>query len=147
MDEDASYNYSILLTSAYRSLRVQVYNCLSKYDLIPTQWSLIGIVYKAKDGITLSDAATMLGVKLPLITIMVDFLAKKQLIERISNVADGRSKLLVPTKSGFERVLEIEKDINHSLAPLLIGINHDDLHGFQKVLGTIIKNDKQLVTQ
>lgn len=77
MDTDASYNYSILLTKAYRTLRVQVYNCLNKYELIPTHWSLIGIVYKAKDGITLSDAATMLGVKLPLVTIMVDFLAKK----------------------------------------------------------------------
>jgi DNA-binding MarR family transcriptional regulator len=143
MNTDASYNYSVLLTKAYRTLRVHVYECLEKYELIPTHWSLLGIVYKAKDGITLSDAATMLGVKLPLVTIMVDFLAKKQLIERVSNVADGRSKLLVPTKTGHAKILEIEEDINRSLAPLLVGISPDDLHGFQKVLSTIIDNNNQ----
>jgi len=141
MHNDPSYNYSILLTKAYRTLRVQVYNCLEKYSLIPTHWSLIGIVYRAKTGVTLSDAATDLGVKLPLVTIMVDYLAQQGLIERVANKADGRSKLLVPTKEGVERVAIIERDIDKSLAPLLNGVTEKQLHEFRAVLQAIIDNE------
>jgi DNA-binding MarR family transcriptional regulator len=142
MHNDPSYDYSILLTKAYRTLRTQVYSCLEKYALIPTHWSLIGIVYRAKTGLTLSDAAVVLGVKLPLVTIMVDYLAEKGLIERIANKADGRSKLLVPTKEGVAQVAIIEKDITESLTPLLNGISADQMHTFQTVLQAIINNEQ-----
>jgi DNA-binding MarR family transcriptional regulator len=141
MHNDPSYNYSILLTKAYRTLRMRVYSCLNKYDLIPTHWSLIGLVYRAKTGITLSYAATELGVKLPLVTIMVDFLAKRGLIERVANKADGRSKLLVPTKQGAALVSQIEKELTQSLAPLLDGVTQQQMHGFQSVLQSIIDNE------
>jgi DNA-binding MarR family transcriptional regulator len=141
MHNDPSYNYSILLTKAYRTLRMRVYSCLNKYDLIPTHWSLIGLVYRAKTGITLSYAATELGVKLPLVTIMVDFLAKRGLIERVANKADGRSKLLVPTKQGAALVSQIEKELTQSLAPLLDGVTQQQMHGFQTVLQSIIDNE------
>jgi DNA-binding MarR family transcriptional regulator len=142
MHNNPSYDYSILLTKAYRTLRTQVYSCLEKYELIPTHWSLIGIVYRTKEGLTLSDAATMLGVKLPLVTIMVDYLAKIGFIERVSNKADGRSKLLVPTKDGAARVATIEKDLTECLAPLLDGVSHEQMRTFQVVLQAIINNEQ-----
>ena len=142
MHSDPSYNYSILLTKAYRTLRVRVYSCLEKYELIPTHWSLIGLVYRAKTGITLSDAAAELGVKLPLVTIMVDYLAEKGLIERVANKADGRSKLLVPTQQGVQLVSEIEAELTKTLAPLLDGVSSEQMHTFQTVLQSIITNDR-----
>jgi DNA-binding MarR family transcriptional regulator len=141
MHSDPSYNYSILLTKAYRTLRTGVYGCLEKYDLIPTQWSLIGIVYRAKTGITLSDAALELGVKLPLVTIMVDYLAKMGIIKRVANKDDGRSKLLIPTKEGLELVERIEADLTNSLAPLMRGITVQQMNTFQTVLQSIINNE------
>lgn len=142
MHSDPSYNYSILLTKAYRTLRVRVYSSLEKYELIPTHWSLIGLVYRAKTGITLSDAAAELGVKLPLVTIMVDYLAEKGLIERVANKADGRSKLLVPTKQGVLLVSEIEAGLTKTLIPLLDGVSSEQMHTFQTVLQSIITNDR-----
>lgn len=141
MHSDPSYNYSILLTKAYRTLRTRVYSCLEKYELIPTHWSLIGIVYRAKTGVTLSDVATNLGVKLPLVTIMVDFLEKKGLIDRVANKADGRSKLLMPTKDGITIVSTIEKELTESLKPLLNGVSPEQMNAFQSVLQSIIDNE------
>jgi hypothetical protein len=64
MQRSVSYDYSILLTKAYRILRSKVCDVLVEYDLIPTHWSLIGVVYNAKTGITLSDAATLISLLL-----------------------------------------------------------------------------------
>ena len=73
-----SYKSSILLTRAYRVLRARVYSCLEEYELNPTAWSLIGTVYESKDGIRLSQVAETLGVKAPLVTVLVDKLVEKR---------------------------------------------------------------------
>lgn len=144
---DSSYDYSILFSNAFRILRGRAYACLEKYELIPTHWSLIGIVYRAKKGITVSEAALALGVKLPLVTIMVDYLESKQLIDRAANEADGRSKLLLPTKAGARQIKVIEKDIAQSLRPLLEGVSDAELRTFQKVLQGIIDNDSDAMKE
>ena len=141
MDSDISYNYSILLGNAYRTLRTYVSSCLEKYQLIPTHWSLIGTVYQRESGITLSDAAVVLGVKLPLVSLMVDYLESKKLIERVANEADGRSKLLIGTKEGARQVAIIEADLTQTLAPLLAGVPADQLRAFKAVLQAIIDNE------
>lgn len=143
MKSDYSYDYSILLGSAYRTLRVRVANCLEQHDLIPTHWSLIGAVYGNKDGITVSDAANLLGVTMPLITVMVDHLESKGLIQRVANVSDGRSKLLKKTKQGTKQVAIIEAELSKRLAPLLIGISEEQLKVFGAVLDAISRNDSE----
>ena len=143
MQSDISYNYSLILGKAYRTLRVRAYETLEKYELIPTHWSLLGVVYGRQHGVTVSDMAVLLGVKLPLVTIMVDYLVEKKLIERIANKADGRSKLLIPTKTGVKQVVLIEKDMSNNMASLLVGISQPQLQTFRTVLQSIIDNDSE----
>lgn len=141
MNSDISYNYSILLGNAYRTLRTYVSSCLEQYELIPTHWSLIGTVYRRGTGITLSDAAAIIGVKLPLVSLMVDYLESKKFIERIPNDADGRSKLLIGTKEGAKKVAVIEADLIQTMAPLLDGVSPEQLQAFKAVLQAIVDNE------
>jgi DNA-binding MarR family transcriptional regulator len=136
-----SYRSSILLTRAYRVLRAHVYDCLEEFELNPTEWSLIGTVYESKDGVRLSQVAASLGVKAPLITLLVDNLVKRDILKRISNPVDARAKLLVITPSGKSLVKTVERSLNKALLPLLGGLSEQDMLAYQKVLEAIIKNE------
>jgi DNA-binding MarR family transcriptional regulator len=72
---------------------------------------------------------------------MVDFLVKKDLMDRIPNTADGRSKLLIPTSSGQATVSTIETQLTNELSPLLTSVSDTDMESFKKVLQTIIDNE------
>lgn len=136
-----SYRSSILLTRAYRVLRSRVYLCLEEYDLNPTQWSLIGTVYEAKDGVRLSQVADSLGVKAPLVTLLVDKLVERDILKRIPNQVDARAKLLVITPNGKSLFKTVESALNKALMPLLGDLSEQDLLTYQKVLEVIIKNE------
>jgi DNA-binding MarR family transcriptional regulator len=136
-----SYKSSILLTKAYRVLRLRVYASLQEYELNPTQWSLIGIVNDSKDGIRLSEVASVLGVKAPLITTIVHTLSKRGILNRIPNQIDARAKLLVITPKGKTLVKEIENSLTTTLSSLLGNLTKEEMLVFQKVLETIIKNE------
>lgn len=136
-----SYRSSILLTRAYRVLRARVYDCLEEFELNPTEWSLIGVVYEAKDGVRLSQVATALGVKAPLVTLLVDNLVKRDILQRIPNQVDARAKLLVMTPHGKGLVKTVERSLNNALLPLLGGLSEQDMMTYQKVLEVIIQNE------
>ncbi len=138
-----SYNYGILFTKAYRVLRSSVYASLGKYNLNPTEWSLIGLVHDSKDGIRLSEVANILDVKAPAVTMMADTLINRKLIVRIPNQIDARAKLLVITPIGKSTVKKVEQTLEIDLKPLLNGLSRDDLEIYAKVLETIIKNGKK----
>jgi DNA-binding MarR family transcriptional regulator len=136
-----SYRSSILLTKAYRVLRSRAHACLDEYDLNPTEWSLIGTVYESKDGIRLSQVADTLGVKAPLVTLLVDKLVERDIMKRIQNQVDARAKLLVMTPAGKVLFKTVENSLNKALLPLLGELSDQDLLAYQKVLEVIIKNE------
>jgi DNA-binding MarR family transcriptional regulator len=136
-----SYRSSILLTRAYRVLRARVYKCLEEFELNPTEWSLIGTVYESKDGVRLAQVAAALGVKAPLVTLLVDNLVKRDILKRIPNQVDARAKLLVITPNGKVLVKTVERTLNRALLPLLGDLSEQDLLTYQKVLEVIIKNE------
>jgi MarR family transcriptional regulator for hemolysin len=141
MDRVRSYQMSLLLTRAYRILRAEVYRCLDEYELNPTQWSLLGLVVEARDGIRQSEVASALGVKAPLVTMLVDKLAARELMVRIPNPVDTRSKLLVITPRGKTLVKTIETALVGHLLPLVEEVSEENMQAFRMVLGTIVKNE------
>jgi DNA-binding MarR family transcriptional regulator len=72
---------------------------------------------------------------------IVDKLAKKNIVKRIPNPVDTRAKLLVITPYGKSLVKTIEDSLNTTLIPLLNGLSKDELSVIQKVLEVIIKNE------
>jgi MarR family transcriptional regulator for hemolysin len=138
-----TYFSGTLYMKAARALRTAVYNCLSKYELTATSWSLLGIVYNARDGIRLAEVGQTIGVKAPLITMMANTLMERGYINRLPHHSDGRAKLLVITPEGKRFVNKVEDELNHNLRFLLNGATPEDLDSYQRVLETIIDNDSK----
>jgi DNA-binding MarR family transcriptional regulator len=127
-------------TMAYRLLRHEVYATLAVYDINPTQWSMLGAIVTARDGIRQVDIANILQVKAPLITTMSQTFQDRGLIQSVQNQFDARAKLLAATNEGKKFAKEVEADVNDTLSNLLHGLTEDDMVIYQKVLTTIIAN-------
>ncbi len=134
-------------TKAYRLLREHVYSVLSQYELTPTHWSMLGIIMQARDGVRQVEIAHSLHVKAPLVTIMVQQLQKRDIIQCVQNQFDGRAKLLAVTPAGKKYVKAIEIDLNKTLNKILAGLTETDLIAYHKVLTTIVANDAALRKQ
>jgi MarR family transcriptional regulator for hemolysin len=142
-----TYLISSLQTKAYRLLRTRVYDVLTKYDLTPTYWSMLGIVMQSPDGIRHAEIARELHVKPPLITIMARQLQERGLIRGEQNQFDARAKLLVITPKGKTQVSTIETELRKMLEQLLSGVSDADMTAYHKVLTTIIANDMLMLKQ
>jgi MarR family transcriptional regulator, organic hydroperoxide resistance regulator len=127
-------------TRAYAILREEVYTVLEKQDITPSVWSMLGIVFEAKDGIRQSEVARALNVKPPLITIMARTLQEQLLIESVTNQFDARAKLLRVTPYGKKFIKLVESELYEHLETLLSGLTESEMITYQKVLETIIAN-------
>lgn len=131
-------------SQAYRLLREHVYAVLTKYDLTPTYWSMLGIIMEARDGVRQVEIANAMRVKAPLITAMSKQMQDRGIIQSVQNQFDARAKLLAITPSGRKYIKMIDIELNDALKKLLVGLNENDLITYHKVLTTIIANDEKL---
>jgi DNA-binding MarR family transcriptional regulator len=129
-----TYLTGIVQTQAYAMLRENVYIVLRKYEITPTHWGMLGIIIDAKDGIRQAEVARTMGVKPPLITVMVRELDKRGIVATVPNQFDARAKLLSVTPAGKKFVKTIELELRKQLDLLLTGLNEDDLIAYYKVL-------------
>ncbi len=135
-----TYVTGTIQTRAYRLLRQKVIEVLSIYDLSPTYWSMLGIIYESRDGIRQTDVASALQVKPPLVTMMTRELQNRDLIVAVTNQFDARAKLLTTTPVGKKYIKTVEANLSKMLDNLLDGLNEADMLTYQKVLTTIIAN-------
>lgn len=139
-----SYVTGTIQTRAYAVLRDNVYSVLSKYNVTPTQWFMLGIISEAKDGIRQIDVAKQMNVKPPLITVMVKELNNQNLVTTVQSHFDSRTKLIGITIEAKKLMKIIENDLNSHLSILLSGLTENDLKVYYKVLNTIINNDSTI---
>jgi MarR family transcriptional regulator for hemolysin len=137
-----SYKSSILLTKSYRILRSRAYETLRSHELNATEWSIIGLVYESENGITLSGVAKSIGIKKPLVTLLVDKLVQRKLIMRSPNKDDSRSKLLMIKPEGRVLIEAVEGELGEGFKSLFDDLTNGDIANYVKVLETIIKNDQ-----
>ncbi len=133
----------VLFTKAHKLVRIRVYSVLEKHNLNPTYWSILGATTQSPEGIRLSNVASMLGVKAPVVTTEAQELINKGLIRRIPHHSDGRAKLLVITPKGKEFAKIIEAELNIEISSLLSGLTPHEIESFQKTLQTIITNSEK----
>jgi DNA-binding MarR family transcriptional regulator len=131
-------------TKAYAVLREEVYKILAKYDLVPSYWSMLGIILEARDGIRQADVAKAMNVKPPLITVMVRQMESRGIVQTVQNQFDARAKLLSITPEGKKLIKSADNDLNSHLDLLLNGLTETDLISYHKVLTTIIFNSEDL---
>ncbi len=138
-----TYTSGILQVKAYRILQARVSRCLGTYRLIPTEWSILGLIVSSTNGIRHAEIATILGVETPLITMLVNGLVEKQLVERHNHPTDRRAKLLFLTPKGKKLIPEVELTLKATLFKLLAGISREDLEAYKRVLEAIVDNETQ----
>jgi DNA-binding MarR family transcriptional regulator len=137
-----TYITGTVQTRAYAILREVVYGELSKYDLTPSLWSMLGIILEARDGVRQAEVARLMNVKAPLITVMVRQMEKRGLIQTVQNQFDARAKLLSVTVQGKKLIKTVETELHDELDSLLTGLSENDLITYHRVLTTIIINNK-----
>ena len=135
-----TYMTSTVQAQAYRLLREHVYAVLTKYDLTPSYWSLLGVILESRDGVRQVEIAKAMHVKAPLITAMTKQMEERNIVQSVQNQFDARAKLLAITPSGRKFIKQVEADLNDSLGHLLKGLNEADLQAYHKVLTTIVAN-------
>ena len=135
-----TYISGTIQTRAYRLLREQVIGVLSEYQLTPTYWSMLGIIFNSRDGIRQTDVASALHVKPPLVTMMTKELQSRELITSVTNQFDARAKLLTTTPAGKKYIKTVEAHLSKVLEGLLVGLTEAEMLTYQKVLTTIIAN-------
>jgi DNA-binding MarR family transcriptional regulator len=118
---------------------------LEKHNLHITEWKLLGLMSTQKD-LQPAQIAKLLGVKRPFVTVLLQKMVDKNLLERNANEKDRRYHQVVITAFGKETIQTVEKEIKGLLKKLTSGLNFVELIAYGNVLKTIIKNGEAMDT-
>jgi MarR family transcriptional regulator for hemolysin len=132
----------ILQTKAYRVLQHRVNTCLQVHELNHGQWTMLGVVAEAGDGIRLNSTAEKLGVKAPLVTAMANEMIERGYLERIGHQRDRRAKLLTVSPAGLQVLENVCKELGAVLQQLLNGLSSKEMTVYKHILETIIANNQ-----
>lgn len=135
-----SYQNILLQVKAYKILQLKLSKVLEPFFLTYSEWFIISMVFAQKDGIRFSDIANILQVERPHITILVETLEKKGLIEVHGHPKDKRAKLLFLTLKAKQLVPKIEIALSHELSSLTQGLTEQEFEVYKHVLETMVKN-------
>jgi|GEM_PF-836980 len=136
-----TYEIGLLQSKASRILRARTMVFLKPQGIAEIDWSLLGLLCQTKNGMRLVDAADILGVDPPFVTIIVNKLVKKAFLRRKNDATDRRAKRILLTENGRAFVNDMEKEIRAGMRPLLTGINAESFLGYLQVLEIILKNE------
>lgn len=135
-----TYGIGLLQAKAFRILKQETNDALKKYNISSVDWALLGVLQEHKDGLRLSEIASILGVEAPFVTQTMDSLLTQGLIEKTSLSNDARVKILQLTHKGRQLVPEIEEHTRKEMRHLLHGATARDVLGYRKILKVIIDN-------
>lgn len=140
-----SYLSGIIQVKAYRTLQMFVQLVLQDFSLNPTQWSILGLLYKEEQGLKSARIAKILGVEAPLITMMTGPLIQRGYIQKIPHKTDSRAKLLLLSEQGRAYVAQVEQVMHAKLMKLLQGVTQQDLDAYRRVLEVITVNGAEQI--
>ena len=137
----------IVPTKASRLLREHIHAVLSQYELTPMEWSMLGVLAEARNGVQHAYVAEQLHVKAPFVTALAQPLLTRDLIRSVPSQFDARGKLLALTPAGKKLRKTVQTALNRRLKQLLAGVSDHDIASYHKVLVTIIGNDGPIRNQ
>ncbi len=117
---------------------------LKPFGITKMQWMIIGFVLDAgPSGTRLSDLANRLGTTLGYLTNSVNLLESRDILSRIDNNNDTRSKLIIVKPTYIEKCREIEDTLRDSLKESIYDkLDPDEFKVYLKVMQKItIIND------
>lgn len=111
---------------AYRKIQQRVNLLLSSYQLGSSQWVILGYLYKQRTPWRFTDIAEMLQVENPLVSRLMQPLAKQKLISVTIGQKDKRIRHAAITKKGCKLVEYLEVLLHDHMANWESGLNLDD---------------------
>lgn len=113
---------------------------LTPYDLTNTQFKIVMRLFKEPSGtVRQIDLERYFSMTNPTVTGILQNLEKKGLVERVMNPADGRSKVIMPTKKALDRkedLFRLADSLERNLTKNLTGEEQVQLAGLlKKVIG------------
>lgn len=135
-----TYRWGLLEAKSHRILQAYTTDILKPFKLSPIEWEILGLLSDHKSGVKLAAIAKELGVEAPFVTVNVNTLQKKGLMEYKSNPKDKRAKLASLTTQGDKEVEEIEKILKKKMDELYKDIPMGDLLTHLSVLEAVIEN-------
>ncbi len=124
---------------AYRELRAVVARTLEQYNISPSEWGLLGVLYEYPL-LEQKEIAAFLSVEPPLVTQMITILRKKQMIEITNSPDDKRKKIVSLTLTTRSQIPLIETSVNQAIQNILKGCTPEEVSVYFKVLERIIEN-------
>ena len=127
------------LAQAAHTYRVRAGSRLSRIELHSGQENLLKAL-EAKDGQSMSDLASVLGVQPPTVTKMISRLAAQDYVERRASKGDGRQAMVFLTERGQKAISSIDKVWKRIEKDALAGIDDKDRKRLRKLLRQVERN-------
>ena len=127
------------LAQAAHIYRVRAGSRLSRIELHSGQENLLKAL-EAKDGQSMSDLASVLGVQPPTVTKMISRLAAQDYVERRASKGDGRQAMVFLTERGRKAISSIDKVWKRIEKDALAGIDDKDRKRLRKLLRQVERN-------
>jgi DNA-binding MarR family transcriptional regulator len=127
------------LAQAAHVYRVRAGSRLSRIDLHSGQERLLKAL-EDKDGVSMSELASVLGVQPPTVTKMISRLATQGYVERRASKGDGRQAMVFMTDRGRDAISAIDKVWKRIEKDALAGIDEKDRKRLRKLLRQVERN-------
>ncbi|MEP0325200.1 MarR family winged helix-turn-helix transcriptional regulator [Bauldia litoralis] len=127
------------LAQAAHVYRVRAGSRLSRIELHSGQENLLKAL-ETKDGQSMSDLASALGVQPPTVTKMISRLAAQDYVERRAAKGDGRQAMVFLTERGQKAISSIDKVWKRIEKDALAGIDDKDRKRLRKLLRQVERN-------
>ena len=112
----STYEAGILQSKMNRKLQKFCDQVLSEFGITKMQWLIIGTVYDhATTGTRITDLSKILGTNLPYMTTAVNTLVYKNILVRVGNVQDNRSKIVAVHADFAPKCSLIERTLRNAL--------------------------------
>lgn len=130
-----TYGIGLLQAKAYRTLKQNTNHLLTEYNINTLEWALIGHLSEYKEqGMSSTEAASLLGVAAPFITVMVQDLERKKLLHKKRLPEDKRENRIFLTDKGLAIVPEVEKKLRTQFKSMLGPTALPYLNGYIRIL-------------
>lgn len=139
-----TYGLGILQAKSYRVLKAATSDHLLKTGITSVDWALLGTLFDAKEGMSLSELSEWLEVKAPLVTLRVNKLVDLGYLSRGVSNKDSRSRIVKMTVKGKKFVPMTERSLRDAVKLLFKGTSVRDLTGFVRVTSKVALNGRGL---
>lgn len=141
LNDIPTYKRALVQIVAYRVIQSRVNELLRTYDLITTQWIILGYLNEHQKAWQFSEIANLLHVENPLVSRLMQPLLDEKLISVQVPEADKRAKLAEITDKGKVLVSELEPKLAAHLEPLTVHVGERSMTEYFNVLNEIANRE------